>query len=297
MVGDVVAELAGAEKRFGNTVALRGLDLRVNAGELLSVLGPNGAGKSTAIALLLGLLQPDAGRARLFGKPPQDIEARRQIGVMLQDAALVSELRVRELIALIARYYPAPLGVDEALALTHTAAIALRPYGSLSGGQKRQVQFAVAVCGRPRLLFLDEPTAGLDVEARERMWATLRCLITQGVSVVLTTHYLEEAESLSHRVALLARGTLAALGSVEEVRALIGAKTIHCITTLDAREIGSWPDVSAVTRDARGTRITASNGESVVRRLLVADQNVTELEVRRAGLAEAFAALTREEAS
>jgi ABC-2 type transport system ATP-binding protein len=297
VAAEILAELAGAEKRFGSTVALRGVDLQVGAGELISVLGPNGAGKSTAIALLLGLLQPDAGRALLFGRPPRDIDARRRIGVMLQEAALAPELRVRELIALIARYYPTPLSVDETLTLTNTAAIADRPYGRLSGGQKRQVQFAVAICGRPRLLFLDEPTASLDIESRERMWATLDRLVATGVSIILTTHYLEEAERVSDRVALLARGTVVALGSVHEVRALIGARTIDCMTDLDARDIQSWPDVSSVTRDARGIHITARNAESVVRRLLVADQHVAELEVRRAGLAEAFAALTREDAS
>lgn len=298
MRADIVAELAGAQKRFGSTVALCGLDLQVKAGELLSVLGPNGAGKSTAIALLLGLLRPDAGHAWLFGRPPRDVEARRQIGVMLQDATLTPELRVRELVALTARYYPAPLSVDEALAISNTAAIADRPYGKLSGGQQRQAQFAVATCGRPRLLFLDEPTASLDVEARELMWATLRRLVAQGASVVLTTHHLEEAEQLAHRVAVLARGQLLALGGVQDIRALVASARIDCVTTLDVDEVGSWPDVSSVTRDERGVHITTTRGvETVVRRLLITDQQLTGLEVRRAGLSEALAHLIEEKAS
>jgi ABC-2 type transport system ATP-binding protein len=294
---ELLAELEGARKSFGKIVALRGLDLQVTSGELLSMLGPNGAGKSTAISLLLGLLRPDAGRVRLFGRPPGQIEARRQIGVMLQEVALTPELRVRELIALAAKYYPEPMRTDEALAISNTTAIADRPYGKLSGGQKRQAQFAVAICGRPRLLFLDEPTAGLDIQARELMWTTLRRLVTQGVSIVLTTHYLEEAESLSNRVAVLANGRLVAQGSVRDIRALVASKHIDCITETDTCEVGSWPEVSTVSRDGRGLHISARNAEAVVRRLLAADKDLTELEVRRAGFAEAFTELTQESAS
>jgi ABC-2 type transport system ATP-binding protein len=158
---------------------------------------------------------------------------------MLQDASLTPELRVRELIALTARYYPAPLTVDETLTISNTTAIADRPYGQLSGGQKRQAQFAIAMCGRPRLLFLDEPTASLDAQARALMWATLRRLVAQGVSIVLTTHHLDEAEHLADRVAVLARGQLVALGAVPEIRALVTPARVDCITTLDVEDIAS----------------------------------------------------------
>ena len=175
-------------------------------GELLALLGPNGAGKSTAISLWLGLLEPDAGNAQLFGGSPLDVESRRRVGVMMQEVGLTPELRVRELVELTASYYPEPLGTNETLALTRIEALADRFYAKLSAGQKRQVQFALAICGRPPLLFLDEPTVGLDVEARETMWRTIRELLAQGCSIVLTTHYLEEAEALADRVAVLAAG-------------------------------------------------------------------------------------------
>jgi len=292
-----LAELAAVHKRFGKIVALRGLDLQVRSGELLSVLGSNGAGKTTAISLLLGLLRPDAGHVRLLGRSPRDIEARRQIGVMLQEVALTPELRVRELIALTVKYYPEPMSVDETLANSNTTAIADRLYGKLSGGQKRQAQFALAICGRPRLLFLDEPTAGLDVEARVLMWATLRRLVAQGAAIVLTTHYLEEAESLSTRLAVLASGQLVAQGTVREIRTLIGGKDINCVTATDADEIGTWPGVANVARNGERLHIRARSAEAVVRRLLAADENLTELEVHRAGLAEAFTQLTQKVAS
>jgi ABC-2 type transport system ATP-binding protein len=296
MSNEYWAELSGVKKLFGKTVALDGLDLQVRPGELFSVLGPNGAGKSTAISLLLGLLKPDSGAARLFGASPFRVEARRRVGVMVQEVTLAPELRVREHVALVASYYPHPFTPADAMELTNISSLASRPYGKLSAGQKRQVQFTMAVCGRPKLLFLDEPSVGLDVRARETMWATLRQLVYNGSSIVLTTHYLEEAESLSNRVAVLNKGRLIASGTVNEIRALVVRKHITCSTVLGADQIAAWPDVESVTRDQQRLQISTSNSEAVVRRLLAADSNLQELEVRRAGLAEAFTELTQEAA-
>ncbi|HET8697819.1 MAG TPA: ABC transporter ATP-binding protein [Gammaproteobacteria bacterium] len=286
----------GARKRYGNTVALAGLDLDVRPGEVLAVLGPNGAGKSTAIALWLGLLQPDEGEARLMGRSPFDVEARREVGVMLQEVGLPPMLRARELIALTSSYYPSPLTVEQTLALTGTTALADKPCGKLSGGQKRQVQFALAICGRPRLLFLDEPTVGLDVQARETMWSTIRELIAQGCSIVLTTHYLEEAEALADRVAVLARGELIALGSVDDVRSVVSRKKITCSSSLPIAAIRALPGVVDATGDRHRVQITTADAEDVVRRLLASDDNLRNLEIKQAGLAEAFAELTKEAA-
>ena len=288
------AELSEVSKRFGKVVALDGLNLEVRPGELLSVLGPNGAGKSTAISLLLGLQQPDKGSARLFGESPLRIEVRRRVGVMMQEAALAPELRTHEQIDLAASYYSAPLTPSAAMRMTHTEALADRPYGKLSGGQKRQVQFAMAICGRPTLLFLDEPTAGLDLQAREMIWATVRRLVDEGCSIVLTTHYLEEAEALADRVAVLSKGRVIASGTVNEIRALVVRKQISCSTTLPIEEIRTWPEVEDASRNHRGVQITARNSEAVVRRLLASDEDLQDLEVHRAGLAQAFTELTQE---
>lgn len=289
-----LAKLSGVQQRYGKTVALAGLDLDVRRGELLAVLGPNGAGKSTAIALWLGLLEPDSGSVELFGRSPLEVETRRSVGVMMQDVTLTPELRVRELIDLTASYYANPLTVDETLALTRLESLAHRPYGKLSGGQKRQVQFALAICGRPALLFLDEPTVGLDVEARETMWRTMRALLAQGCSIVLTTHYLEEAEALADRVAVLAGGRLIASGTVASVRSLVSRKEIGCATTLAVEEVRAWPEVVSAAHDGRRLHVTAVDAEDVVRRLLAADAGVRDLEVRQAGLASAFSELTKE---
>jgi ABC-2 type transport system ATP-binding protein len=288
-----LVELAGVTKRYGAFVALDQFDLLIERGEMLARLGPNGAGKSTAIGLLLGLQQPDAGRVRLFDGPPR-LESRRRTSVMMQEAALVPELKVRELVDLTASYYPEPLTAEAAMDLTATTPLANRPYGKLSGGQKRQAQFAMAVVGRPALLFLDEPTVGLDIDARETMWATLRRLIADGRSIVLTTHYLEEAEALADRVAVMAKGRLVASGGVREICASVARKQITCITSVSAQAISAWPGVEAVMVERGRTNVTVAEAEEVVRLLLSADAGLRELEVHRAGLAEAFSALTRE---
>ena len=297
MNGESLAELAGVSKCYGSVVALDGLDLDVRRAELLAILGPNGAGKTTAISLLLGLQQPDAGKATLFHQSPQKLEARRQVGVMMQEVTLAEDLRVREHIDLIGHYYPDPLSPEAAMEMTRTTPLADRPYGKLSAGQKRQVQFAVAVCGRPKLLFLDEPTVGLDVQARAVLWETIRSLVKQGSSIVLTTHYLEEAQALADRVVVLAKGRLIASGTVSEMRALVSRKRITCSTTLTFEEIATWPGVESVTRDRELLHITVTDAEEVTRRLVIADPKVRDLEVHRAGLAEAFTELTQESAS
>jgi len=152
----------------------------------------------------------------------------------------------------------------------------------------------VAVCGRPKLLFLDEPTVGMDVQARQVMWDTLRTLVSGGSSIVLTTHYLEEAQALADRVVVLAKGRLIASGTVSEMRALVSRKRIICSTTLTFEEIATWPGVESVARDRDLLHITVADAEEVARRLLIADPKLRQLEVHRAGLAEAFTELTQE---
>jgi ABC-2 type transport system ATP-binding protein len=290
----IVAELSGVYKRYGNIIALDGVDLEVPGGKLLAILGPNGAGKTTAISLLLGLKKPDVGKATLFGKSPLLLDARRQTGVMMQEVTLAPELRAQELIDLTASYYSHPLTVMEVMDLTNTFPLAKRPYGKMSGGQKRQVQFAMALVGRPRLLFLDEPTAGMDIQAREMMWSMMRQLVRDGTSIVLTTHYMEEAEALADHVVVLAKGRIAAQGSVDEVRTRVGRKQIFCLTKLNVDKIGNWPGVQSVSTDRQRLNITVIDAEDVVRRLLEEDNHLQELEVSRAGLAKAFTEITQE---
>ncbi|HTW37699.1 MAG TPA: ABC transporter ATP-binding protein [Steroidobacteraceae bacterium] len=288
------ATLDGVVKRYGSTTALDGVGLRIERGRVTALLGANGAGKSTSVAVLLGLTRPDAGSVSLLGSSPQLLATRRRIGVMLQSAALPDTLRVRELLRLTASYYPNPKPIAEVVRSGGIGELLGRLYGKLSGGQQRRVQFALAVCGRPELLFLDEPTTGLDIEAREMVWSVIRALVAQGCAVLLTTHYLEEAEALAHRVAVLVRGRIVADGTLDEVRAQGVRRRISCITRVPPEHTRSWPGVSAARRQQERLEIEATVAEPVVRRLLDLDPDLSGLEVRRAGLAEAFIQLTRE---
>jgi ABC-type multidrug transport system ATPase subunit/peptidoglycan/LPS O-acetylase OafA/YrhL len=294
--GGPVAQLRGITKKFGAVTALNSIDIEVRRGELLAVLGPNGAGKSTAISLWLGLIEPDAGTVTLLGGAPQDIARRRGLGVMMQDVDLPKELKVRELVRLAASYYDDPMSVEETLRRAGLEHLANRAYGKLSGGQKRQAQFAVAICGQPKVLFLDEPTVGLDVQAREALWASVRRMLADGCSVVLTTHYLEEAEALADRIAVVTKGRVIANGSVDDMRALVSRRQISCESQIELAEVRAWPGVVDAQRTQDRLQITATDAEGVVRRLLAADSTLVRLEVRQAGLNEAFNELTREAA-
>ncbi len=295
-----LAQLHSTRKRYGKIVALDAVDLSLHAGEVLALLGANGAGKSTAIALLLGLLKPDAGSAELFGRTPDTLAVRRRIGVMLQSAGIADNVKVAELLDLTRSYYPAPRSVADCVALAGLDGLLDRRYGRLSGGQRRRVQFALAICGNPEVLFLDEPTTGLDIDARQRMWATIRELVACGTGVLLTTHYLEEAEALAQRVVVLNRGRVAAAGTMQEVRAHVSQRRIRCLSALDAADVATWPGVRTAVRghdgDMARIEVVTDAVEPVLRRMLAEDTALNDLDIQRAGLADAFLELTRDDA-
>ena len=290
------ASLEHVFKCFGKQPALEDVTLSVESGKVTALLGPNGAGKTTAISLLLGLAAPQQGRVQVLGGSPHDLQIRRRVGVMLQSAALPDTLRVREVLQLVCGYYPNPLPLPRLAALTGLSRHLSVPYARLSGGQQRRVQFALAICGNPELLFLDEPTTGLDVEAREALWSVVRELTAQGCAILLTTHYLEQAEALAQRVAVLVRGRIVSDGSVDEMRARGARRRIRCVSTLPVEQVRSWDGVTGASREQQWLDIEGVAAEPIVRRLLAADPQLRELEVRRSGLAEAFVRITREAA-
>src|SRR6185369_2238978 len=227
-----VAELQNVTKHYGSVTALHEIDLAIERGELLAVLGPNGAGKTTAVRILLGLTAQASGRAAIFGHGPASHAAKLRRGAMLQVARVPETIRVREHIELFSSYYPAPLKFEQTIAAAGLGGVEKRLFGELSGGQKQRVLFALAICGNPDLLFLDEPTVGLDVEARRMLWDEIRQLVQRGKTVLLTTHYLQEADALADRVAVINKGEIVTEGTPAEIKAQTAGKKIRCITRL-----------------------------------------------------------------
>lgn len=211
-------QFTGVTKNYGDIEALRGLDLSIRPGELVSLLGANGAGKTTAVRLLLGLAKATSGEVRVFGGDPRDTENRARTGAVLQIARVPETLRVREHIDLFSSYYPNPMPMSEVIEAAGLNGLEKRKYGQLSGGQQKRVLFALAICGNPDLLVLDEPTVGLDVEARRAIWKQIRAFVARGRSVLLTTHYLAEAEALANRVVVIHRGVVVAEGTPQEIK-------------------------------------------------------------------------------
>jgi len=292
--GGTAAVLREAVKSYGKQVALNGLNLEIRRGQITALLGPNGAGKSTTISLLLGLTNPDEGSVELFGESPRLLSARRRIGVMLQSAALSDTLRVREVLQLTACYYGTPEPLEQVAKLAGIDDLQGRFYGKLSGGQQRRVQFALALCGAPDFLCLDEPTVGLDSQARKALWSVIRTKTEAGCAVLLTTHYLEEAEAVADRVAVLFGGRLVKEGTVDEIRSLSERRRIRCITVIPEAEISRWEGVANVTRQERYLEIETPSPEALVQRLFKTDPTVRDLEVHRAGLVDALSNIAPE---
>jgi len=290
-----VACLRGVSKNYGEVKALRNVDFTIRVGELVALLGPNGAGKTTAVRLFLGLASPAAGTVSVFGGNPIHSQVRTRIGAMLQVATVPETLRVREHIELFSSYYPRPLPVAETLALAGLDDVKNRLFGELSGGQRQRTLFALAVCGDPDLLFLDEPTVGLDVEARRLLWRQIRTLVARGKTVLLTTHYLEEADALADRVAVINRGEIIAEGTPAEIKARTAGRKIRCVSRLEADTVRRLPGVIEVLRDREALEIRVSSAEPVLRELLMLDPALSHLEVLSAGLEEAFLALTADD--
>lgn len=291
---ETIARLEGIGKRYGAVKALDGLHLDVRRGEVLALLGPNGAGKTTTISLLLGLIRPDAGRVSLFGLDPVAPAGRERSGAMLQISRLPELITLREHLELFSSYYSSPLPVAESLALTDLSDLADRRYGDLSGGQQQRLKFALALCGNPEVLFLDEPTVGLDVETRREFWSLIRSRVECGTTVLLTTHYLEEADALADRIVVIDRGKVVATGSPAEIKARTAGKRVRCVTRLAPETVASLPEVKDVTRHGAALEILAARAEPLVQALLAADPGLSDLEVSGAGLEQAFLALTRQ---
>ena len=288
-----VATLSNVTHRYGSIEALSDVTFDLEAGQVTALLGPNGAGKTTIVRLLAGLTRPTKGRAVLFGGDPQSVESRRRLGVMLQVARVPETLTVSEHITLFSSYYPSPLPLQTVLRLAGLDSVADRRYGKLSGGQQQRTLFGLAVCGNPGLLFLDEPTVGMDVESRRQFWSTIRELAASGRSILLTTHYLEEADALATRIVVLNRGRVIADGTPATIKQQAAGRQIRCRTRLSEAALALLPGVQRAALDAGGyATLMAADSDRALRALVAADESAADIEIRSAGLEEAFLALT-----
>jgi ABC-2 type transport system ATP-binding protein len=295
--GHAIARLHSATKRYGQTAALDQLNLSLYPGEVVALLGPNGAGKTTAVRLLLGLIAPTSGSVRVMGRDPRDASTRTGIGAMLQVTRVPETLKVREHIDWFRSYYPHPLAAEEIVRIAKLDGLENKFYGKLSGGQKQRVLFGLALAGNPDLIFLDEPTVGMDIESRRGLWDQIRWLAAQGKTVLLTTHYLEEADSLASRIVVIDKGRVIAEGTPAQIKHRVSGRRIRCITELDVEFLMTLPSVVSVERDREAVVITAQEAEGVVREMLLRDVTLRGLEISAPGLEDAFLALTAKDAA
>ena len=287
----ILARAVEVSRRYGDTLALDRITLDVAAGELVGLLGPNGAGKSTLVSLLTGVRRPTSGRVELCGGDPRLPASRRTLGVTPQETGLPASLRVGEVVDFVRAHFDNPLGRAELLERFDLADLVRRQTGGLSGGQKRRVAVALAFVGRPRIVFLDEPTTGLDVQARRSLWEGIRAFHADGGTVVLTSHYLEEIEALARRVVVIGGGRVLADDTVDAVRGLVAIRRVSLTSRVPLPDLDG---LIGVERDGDRLHLLTPDADRLVRDLVARDVPFTDLEVRPTSLEEAFLTLTRE---
>jgi ABC-2 type transport system ATP-binding protein len=286
-------EVSKLRKSYGQVQAVRGIDVAIDVGETVALLGPNGAGKSTTIDMILGLAEPDGGTVSVFGGTPSAAVDAGAVGAMLQTGALIRDLSVGELVAMVASLYPAPLDVADALELTGLSEIAAQRTQKLSGGQTQRVRFAVALVSDARLLVLDEPTVAMDVEGRRSFWTTMRELAARGKTILFATHYLEEADAYADRAVLMAHGKIVADGPPTEIRAMVGTRTIRAtLPGADLDVLAGLPGVSGAEGRGEAVVLSCADSDAAIRALLAAYPDARDIEIVAAGLEEAFLQLT-----
>jgi len=282
-----VARLIGVTRRYGDVVALDDATIDVGGAEILGLLGPNGAGKTTVMSLLRGLIRPTEGTVELFGRDPRDHTSRTTLGVTPQETALPPTLRVGEVIDFVGAHYPERVPAGELAERFGFSELLRRQTGALSGGQRRRLSVALAFVGRPRLVLLDEPTTGLDVDGRRELWDAIRSQRGQGASVVVTSHYLEEIEALAERVVVMSEGRIVADDALGAILGMVGERWA-VLESPRADEVAALPQVVGARVDGVRLELSLSDSDAFVRALIASGIPFSSLQLRGATLEEAF---------
>ena len=292
-----IASIEHVSKVFADKKALNDVSMTLYKGEVLAVLGPNGAGKTTLIHLMLGKLSTTSGTMSLLNHQPGELALKRQCGTMLQVSNLPDMSTVKEHIQLFSSYYANPIPFDEVMALSGLTAQCDEYTKNLSGGQKQRLLFALAICGDPQLLFLDEPSVAMDVEARKKLWAVITDLKNRGKTIVLTTHYLEEADQLADRIVMLNKGRIIHQGSPQEIKSRINRRTIRFSS---AQPISQFVELAVnddIERRGNFYHIHSDDPVATLKKVFAITEDIIDLSVSAAALEEAFILLNKQETS
>jgi ABC-2 type transport system ATP-binding protein len=290
-------------KRYGNVFVVTDVSFSIREGEMFGIIGPNGAGKTTSVECISGLRAPDAGSISVYGLSPQKDrnKIREVVGVQLQESALPPRLKVGEAVRLFASFYANPLDPDELLESLGIKQCENSVFKSLSGGRKQRLSIALALVGNPKLAILDELTTGLDPEARRETWSLIERMRDRGVTVILVTHFMDEAEKLCDRLALITHGTVRALDTPEAIAAQAGGSRVRFISSqpVDEQTLRAIPGVNAIERKQRYVTVTGTGdlAPSVIHALAALGVRVSDVEAQAGNLEDAFLKLTKDDAS
>jgi ABC-2 type transport system ATP-binding protein len=291
-----VVSFDNVSKHYGSLKAVDGLSLDLRAGETVALLGPNGAGKSTSLDMLLALRKPTSGTIRMFGSDPYHAVKTGHVGAMLQSGGLMPEVTVRELITLVAGLHPRPEPIATTMRRAGIESIADQRVDRLSGGQKQRVRFALAIAGECELIVLDEPTTAMDVETRQRFWASMKKEVAEGKTLLFATHYLEEADQAADRILVINRGRLLADGTPADIKARAGAKRMSFrLPDVNEPFLLGLPGVSSLDVHSDIVHIQTADSDATLYALLDAGYRPREIEVGSLGLEQAFLAITAED--
>lgn len=286
-------QLVDVTKVFKGKTAVDRLSLDVEKGTVVALLGPNGAGKSTTVSMMLGLQQPTRGKVKLLGGNPADRRIRDRVGAMLQEVSVIDNLKVRETIDLFRSFYADPMPLEQLLRISGLEGEKDKMASALSGGQQRRLGFAMAAAGDPDILFLDEPTVGMDVTSRQLFWDTVKAMATRGRTIILTTHYLEEADNVADRVVVIHRGRLIADGTPSQIKAETTGRIISFTAgaSVTSDSLRAIPGIRDIEWNGRRVKLYGADTDRLIGELIGRRLDMTDIEIQSGGLEEAFQSL------